>query len=124
MALRSIVKTPVTGRVGAANPPMANRPKPGKIDAALPNAKKPYDPKMPDVAEPKEKAVSIRLTSKHKTYLDEIMEILDCDRSEAMRRAIRIFRLGLNGYNAVLVVKDQSGEDISVIPVMTNGIPI
>lgn len=122
MPLRSVAK-PITSprKPGTVKPAIPAKP---RGDSALPNAKKAYDPKLPDVPEAKEKAMSVRLSATHKRYLDQIMETLDCDRSEAVRRAIRLLRLGLDGHNSMLTVKDRQDEVISSVPVMSNGIPI
>jgi hypothetical protein len=83
----------------------------------------PYDRKLPDVTNKNDKAISIRLSGQHREYLTESMKVLDSDRSEAMRRAIRLLRLALSGHNAVLTVTDRNGK-VNTYNVMKDGIPI
>lgn len=96
---------------------------PATIKPGLATPKRNYDTAMPDVGQKATKAVSIRLSETHIQYLEECQKVYDCDRSEAMRRAIRLLRLAANGHNANLVTQDRSGKE-QKYPIMTDGIPI
>lgn len=67
--------------------------------------------------------ITFRLSNKQLGYLNTALSILDCEKSEAFRRAIRLLNLSLSGHNSVLTITKRDGTTVDV-PIVIDGIPI
>lgn len=68
------------------------------------------------------KTVTVRMQSSHLDMLEEIQSIAECDRSEAIKRAVRLLHTALSGHDAHLIVSDAAGAK-QTVPLMNKGVP-
>lgn len=69
------------------------------------------------------RAVSVRFTEKHYQMLEEVMNIRECDRSEAVRLGVRHDFIALTAHDARLILTDVDGKTTE-IPLKKDGVPI
>jgi hypothetical protein len=65
-----------------------------------------------------DKTVSLRLSNRQQNELENLVEILDCDKSSAVRPAIRLLNLALSGHNTALTITQRDGAQIKVLIVI------
>lgn len=68
----------------------------------------------------KEKSVTLRLPPNHMAMVAEDMEALEADRSECIRRAIRLQHQALSGWSSSLTIKHSDGRTVT-IHIMSEG---
>jgi len=68
------------------------------------------------------KTVSVRFPPSHHALLEEVKAIAECDKSEAVKRGLRLLHNALTSRDAMLHLTDGNGNK-TVIPIMRNGRP-
>ncbi|MET4190661.1 Arc/MetJ-type ribon-helix-helix transcriptional regulator [Bradyrhizobium sp. JR3.12] len=90
------------------------------IDAA--RGRGPEPEPEPSEAPSKTKSLTVRMPANHQAMLDECMERWECDKSEAVKRAIRLAHSVLSSKEARLTTVDATGDTATTI-LIKNGVP-
>lgn len=69
------------------------------------------------------KSVTIRMPPNTLGMLDAAVQAYDSDRTEVIKRAIRLLNACLSGYNTVVVITDKAGNDAKEITMVIDGVP-
>jgi hypothetical protein len=68
------------------------------------------------------KTFSLRADATHQAMIARIMNTLSCDKTEAVKRWIRIGNHAYSAHNAELILTDEQGNK-TTIPIMSDGVP-
>ena len=67
--------------------------------------------------------VTVRMPPNHMEMITAAMEITETDRSELIKRAVRLLHTALQSHDAELILRDRSGKQ-SILPIMSGGVPV
>ena len=68
------------------------------------------------------KTVSVRLPPSHFAMLEDIKSVAECDKSEAIKKSLRLMANALSAHSSVLTLTDSNGNE-TTIPIMVRGRP-
>jgi len=69
------------------------------------------------------KTITVRMPPNHMQMIEQNMASLECDRSECLKRAIRLQNTALSSWSATLILRNERGEQ-TTIPVVNDGVPV
>jgi hypothetical protein len=68
------------------------------------------------------KSITVRMPANHTLMLEEVMGIIEADKSETIKRAIRLMHSVMTGHNVEMVMVDKDGRK-TVTQIIKNGVP-
>jgi hypothetical protein len=69
------------------------------------------------------KSLTVRMPANHQAMLEACMAAWECDKSEAVKRMVRLANSILSAKDAKLITVDASGAT-ATIPLVKNGVPV